>query len=310
MIAAHLDTVFPPETNVKVSRDGAVLRGPGIGDNCRGLAVLVAIARALNGGRVRTPGSITFVANVGEEGLGDLRGVKALFAKPTRPDRPVRVDRWGRREYLERGRGQPSIPCHLQGPGRTQLRRLRAGQPGGRVGPRRGEAVRRAGAHATQDDLHDRTHRGRHVRQFDSVRSLDGSRHAVVEPGGAGRARHEVSHRRRRGSGGGEPALVATRDDYGRQGARRRSARRRDSVSVADCPDGAGGGTHAWACTRAQRRLHRREPSYQLRKFRRSPSAAAARRPTATRSPNRSIRPTRGRAHRTPSCSRSRCAQD
>ncbi len=96
MIAAHLDTVFPPETNVKVSRDGAMLRGPGIADNCRGLAVLVAIARALNGGRVRTQGSITFVANVGEEGLGDLRGVKALFAKPTVPiDRFVSIDGGG-----------------------------------------------------------------------------------------------------------------------------------------------------------------------------------------------------------------------
>jgi acetylornithine deacetylase/succinyl-diaminopimelate desuccinylase-like protein len=89
LIAAHLDTVFPADTNVKVSRNGPVLHGPGIGDNCRGLAVLVAIARSLGAGDVRTPGSITFVANVGEEGLGDLRGVKALFARP-----PVAIDRF------------------------------------------------------------------------------------------------------------------------------------------------------------------------------------------------------------------------
>jgi tripeptide aminopeptidase len=96
LIAAHLDTVFPPETNVKVSRNGPVLRGPGIGDNCRGLAVLVAIARAVSAGRVRTQGSITFAANVGEEGLGDLRGVKALFAKPPVPiDRFVSIDGGG-----------------------------------------------------------------------------------------------------------------------------------------------------------------------------------------------------------------------
>ena len=96
MIAAHLDTVFPPETNVKVSRNGATLRGPGISDNCRGLAVLVALARALGAGRARTQGSITFVANVGEEGLGDLRGVKALFAKPAVPiDRFVSIDGGG-----------------------------------------------------------------------------------------------------------------------------------------------------------------------------------------------------------------------
>ncbi len=79
VIAAHLDTVFPGGTDVKVKRDGNVLRAPGIGDDCRGLAVLVSIARAMKQANVQTPGSITFVANVGEEGLGDLRGVKALF---------------------------------------------------------------------------------------------------------------------------------------------------------------------------------------------------------------------------------------
>jgi acetylornithine deacetylase/succinyl-diaminopimelate desuccinylase-like protein len=93
MIAAHLDTVFPADTNVKVSRNGPVLRGPGIADNCRGLAVLVAIARSLGASSVRTPGSITFVANVGEEGLGDLRGMKSLFARPPVPiDRFVSID--------------------------------------------------------------------------------------------------------------------------------------------------------------------------------------------------------------------------
>ena len=96
MITAHLDTVFPAGTNVKVSRNGPVLRGPGIADNCRGLAVLVAVARALRTGQVPTAGSITFSANVGEEGLGDLRGVKALFARPAVPiDRFVSIDGGG-----------------------------------------------------------------------------------------------------------------------------------------------------------------------------------------------------------------------
>jgi len=79
VIAAHLDTVFPEGTNVKVRREGAILHGPGIGDDCRGLAVLVAIIREMRKSDVHTQGSITFVANVGEEGLGDLRGVKELF---------------------------------------------------------------------------------------------------------------------------------------------------------------------------------------------------------------------------------------
>jgi acetylornithine deacetylase/succinyl-diaminopimelate desuccinylase-like protein len=79
VFSAHLDTVFPEGTDVKVKRDGEVLKGPGIGDDCRGLAVILALIRALNEGHVETPGTITFVADVGEEGLGDLRGMKSLF---------------------------------------------------------------------------------------------------------------------------------------------------------------------------------------------------------------------------------------
>jgi acetylornithine deacetylase/succinyl-diaminopimelate desuccinylase-like protein len=84
VLAAHLDTVFPKGTDVKVTRSGAVLRGPGIGDNCRGLAVLVAVARALDAARVETDGSLTFAATVGEEGLSNLRGVKVLVEETLR----------------------------------------------------------------------------------------------------------------------------------------------------------------------------------------------------------------------------------
>jgi len=79
VFAAHLDTVFPEGTNVHVTRDGTVLKGPGIGDDCRGLVVMLGVIHALADARVETPGSITFVADVGEEGLGDLRGMKQLF---------------------------------------------------------------------------------------------------------------------------------------------------------------------------------------------------------------------------------------
>jgi tripeptide aminopeptidase len=79
VVAAHLDTVFPEVTSTRVTRNGSTLRGPGVGDNCRGLAVLVAVIRALQHAKVQTRGSVTFVANVGEEGLGDLRGVRELF---------------------------------------------------------------------------------------------------------------------------------------------------------------------------------------------------------------------------------------
>src|SRR5688572_18429434 len=97
VVSAHLDTVFPRGTNVKVRRDGYVLRGPGIGDDCRGLADVLAVARALNKAGVTTPGTITFVATVGEEGLGDLRGVKRLFndTLKDRIDRFISIDGQG-----------------------------------------------------------------------------------------------------------------------------------------------------------------------------------------------------------------------
>jgi len=97
VFAGHLDTVFPEGTNVKVTREGTVLKGPGIGDDARGLAVVIAVAKALNQAKVQTPGTITFVADVGEEGLGDLRGMKQLFGDTLkdRIDRFVSVDGTG-----------------------------------------------------------------------------------------------------------------------------------------------------------------------------------------------------------------------
>jgi len=97
VLAAHLDTVFPEGTDVKVKREGSVLKGPGIADDCRGLAVMTAIIREMRKAEVKTPGAITFVANVGEEGLGDLRGVKELFKVTLKDqiDRFVSIDGTG-----------------------------------------------------------------------------------------------------------------------------------------------------------------------------------------------------------------------
>ena len=97
VFSAHLDTVFPEGTNVKVTRQGSVLKGPGIGDDCRGLAVLLGVVRAMNDANVQTSGTITFVGTVGEEGLGDLRGVKHLFNGELkgRIDRFVSIDGTG-----------------------------------------------------------------------------------------------------------------------------------------------------------------------------------------------------------------------
>jgi tripeptide aminopeptidase len=79
VMAAHLDTVFPEGTDVHVTRNGNLLKGPGIGDDCRGLAALLATIHAMQEGKLKTKGSVTFVADTGEEGPGDLRGTKELF---------------------------------------------------------------------------------------------------------------------------------------------------------------------------------------------------------------------------------------
>lgn len=86
-IAGHLDTVFPEGTDVRVKKEGGKFSAPGIGDDCRGLASVLAVARAMQNAKIQTPGTILFIANVGEEGPGNLRGMRYLFRKP-----PQKID--------------------------------------------------------------------------------------------------------------------------------------------------------------------------------------------------------------------------
>lgn len=81
VLAAHLDTVYPAATDLKVREQDGRYYSPGIADNARSLAALLAVARALREAQLHTVGDVLFVANVGEEGLGDLKGVKHLFSQ-------------------------------------------------------------------------------------------------------------------------------------------------------------------------------------------------------------------------------------
>ena len=78
IVAAHLDTVFPAGTDVKVHREGTRMSAPGISDNGAGLAALLALARAVHSAHLKPQRTILFVADVGEEGEGNLRGMRAL----------------------------------------------------------------------------------------------------------------------------------------------------------------------------------------------------------------------------------------
>jgi tripeptide aminopeptidase len=79
VLAGHLDTVFPEGTPVGVTRDGTRYKAPGIGDDDRGLAVVLAVVRAFEKANVQTNGTVYFVGDVGEEGPGNLRGMRNLF---------------------------------------------------------------------------------------------------------------------------------------------------------------------------------------------------------------------------------------
>ena len=118
VFAAHLDTVFPEGTNVKVTREGTLMKGPGISDDCRGLATMLAVIKALDEGHVQTPGTITFVADTGEEGLGDLRGMKQLFGETLRDqiDGFISVDGTGT-GITNIGVGSLRYKVYFKGPG-------------------------------------------------------------------------------------------------------------------------------------------------------------------------------------------------
>ena len=118
VVGAHLDTVFPEGTVLQVARRGASLNGPGIGDDCRGLAVLLGVVRAMNAEQLQTPGTVTFVGTVGEEGLGDLRGVKHLFDVQLkgRIDRFISIDGAGH-SITHRAVGSRRYKVTIKGPG-------------------------------------------------------------------------------------------------------------------------------------------------------------------------------------------------
>ena len=78
-LGAHMDSVFPAGTDVKVRQEGRIYHAPGIGDNCSGLRALLQILRMYEDNHIETEGDLLFVGTVGEEGNGDIRGAKALF---------------------------------------------------------------------------------------------------------------------------------------------------------------------------------------------------------------------------------------
>lgn len=120
VVAAHLDTVFPIETNVTVRKDGNKLYAPGIGDDTVSLSIMLGIIRAMDAAKLSTKGDILFVGNVGEEGPGNLRGTRFLFNKGKYKDKIkhfISLEPGIAGEVVNQGIGSKRYKVEFLGPG-------------------------------------------------------------------------------------------------------------------------------------------------------------------------------------------------
>ncbi len=117
VVAAHLDTVFPEGTDVKVREKDGRYYAPGIGDDAAGLTTLLTAIEHLNKSGVRTAGDIVFVGTVGEEELGDLRGMKALFRDHKDIDGFISLDGVGLGRIVNAATGSHRFMVSFKGPG-------------------------------------------------------------------------------------------------------------------------------------------------------------------------------------------------
>ncbi len=118
VICAHLDTVFPRSVSLRVQHEGPRLIGPGIGDNGRGLAAMLTLAEVLDGSTLRTRAPVVFAATVGEEGSGNLRGAKELFANTlSHAAAAIALDGAGDERIVHRALGSRRFRIHFRGAG-------------------------------------------------------------------------------------------------------------------------------------------------------------------------------------------------
>jgi tripeptide aminopeptidase len=117
VVSAHLDTVFPEGTDVTVKEKDGVILAPGIGDDSRGLAALLSLIQAMNANQIATVGDVLFVGTVGEEELGNLRGVKALFRDHADIDGFISIDGLGITRIVNQATGSHRYEMIFRGPG-------------------------------------------------------------------------------------------------------------------------------------------------------------------------------------------------
>jgi tripeptide aminopeptidase len=119
-VSAHLDTVFPHGTALETREEGTRLYGPGISDNAAGVIALLAIATALKRAQIKPATNIVFIGNVGEEGEGNLRGMRLLFSVPQWRDSIhslLVIDGAGTDTYVNQALGSRRFEITFRGPG-------------------------------------------------------------------------------------------------------------------------------------------------------------------------------------------------
>ena len=215
MVSAHLDTVFGPECDVSVSRNGARLEGPGISDNARGLAALVTLSEALIRAGIETRRPVLFAATVGEEGSGDLRGVRYLLSPsarlPVRPSAFIALDGAGIERIVHRALGARRYRVTYHGPGGHSWAAHGVANPANAVGkaidliagiptsntPRTTHAVVRLGGGTSLNSIPQSAWFDIDLRSEDprTLERLDESVHGVLK-----RALQEENRRRRPGT--------------------------------------------------------------------------------------------------------------
>ena len=185
-LSAHIDTVFPAGTAIDVRRDAGKLYGPGISDNSSGIVALLAIAGAMRDAAITNLAPVLFIGNVGEEGEGDLRGMRHIFQQPNGRHHCFagRARRRRNRHHHCRRPGQPALRGHRTRstaaiPGATSASRIRSLRWRGSSTASRARRCRLRRRRPTTSD-----HSGRHVGQLHSGVGDHAGGHALGFGGG------------------------------------------------------------------------------------------------------------------------------
>jgi acetylornithine deacetylase/succinyl-diaminopimelate desuccinylase-like protein len=170
-VLAHLDTVFPEGTDVHVKREGTKLRAPGVGDDTRGLALMLTIIRAMDAAHLQTPHDILFVGNVGEEGEGDLRGAKYLLLKGKYKDRIksfISIDGGDQSNITNGALGSKRYRVTFKGPGGHSYGAFGLVSPAFAMGGANRKVLAYQSARQPEDHVQCRRRAWRHIGEFHS----------------------------------------------------------------------------------------------------------------------------------------------